>query len=52
MDLKLKTITREEANAENMEIWEGNDKDIFYARKQHGQDRESALYGYVFTITN
>jgi hypothetical protein len=50
INLELKTITKKEAIKLNMEIWNGNESNIQYARMQHGKDRDTPLYGYVFTI--
>lgn len=51
MDFNNKTITKKEALKNNMQIWQGNDGQ-FFARLQFDKDRESPLYGYVFTIIN
>ena len=46
----IETITREKAEELNMDIWEGNDEGMKYARMKHGEDRENDLYGKVFIL--
>ena len=50
--MKIKTITRENAERKNMEIWSGNEPGVYYARIQFGENRDNPDYGKVFLINN
>ncbi len=50
--MKIYPITKAKALELNMQIWNGNEEGVQYARIQYNTNRENPFYGRVFTIIN